>query len=84
MAKKSTKSTSKSKPKAKGKTTASKPKAGAKSKKQPKSGTKRATSASRKGVSLDTIAAEIEKISVRLDNIEKDMRGLKGVVYPIS
>lgn len=83
MAKKA-KSTSKAKPKTKTKTKASKPKAGSKSKKQSKSGARKTATASKRNVSLETIAAEIEKISARLDNIEKDVRGLKGVAYPIS
>ena len=40
--------------------------------------------ASRSAVSLETLFSEIEKISSRLDHLERDVRNLQGIAYPIG
>jgi predicted transcriptional regulator len=54
----------------------------AKTKVKPKSN--KTKGASRGAVSLETLFAEIEKISSRLDHLEKDVRNLQGIAYPIG
>jgi hypothetical protein len=38
--------------------------------------------ASKSTVSLETLLSEIEKITSRLDHLEKDIRNLQGIAYP--
>ena len=40
--------------------------------------------ASRSAVSLEALFSEIEKISSRLDHLERDIRNLQGIAYPIG
>lgn len=42
------------------------------------------TKEARGTVSLKALAAEIERISSKLDSIEKDVQKLKGVAHPIG
>jgi len=73
------KKTAKPKTQTKGKSkTTAKPKAQS----QPKA--KEAKATPKSTVSLETLVAEIERISSKLDSIEKDVRKLKGVAYPIG
>ena len=40
--------------------------------------------ASRSAVSLETLFSQIERISSRLDHLERDVRNLQGIAYPIG
>jgi hypothetical protein len=61
-----------------------KPKSAAKTKIRAKSKSKANKTTPKKGVSLEALVAEVERISSRLDSLEKEIRDLKGIAYPIG